>query len=740
MYGWGWTKFGQLGTQPIGSEGRENLYEPTRLASLTDLRASKISGGLAHSAIINDDDNEAYAFGKAADGRLGRGTPTTPIGHIAPVVWGPYGSVHVSQVSCGGGHTSVVDAVGRLFCFGKNEYGQLGIGTISDGVSAPTLVDALSGLKVLRVACGAKHTIVAVEGMNLYGFGANESGQLGTGVSSPAETSPVAVDSACFRENVSPGEFPQLGPHAISLAAGNAHSAVVFSGTGVFCWGSNSSGQCGCSTAPIGKDACVLRPTPVRGALAGKAVLSVSCGHSHTAAVDASGFVYAWGDNKHFQCAQGTPVVSEPAVVRNGALERALCVAVSCGAYHTVAVGAAGDVYACGLNDYGQVQGSEAQNVRVPYHIRGPLRDIRITDVSCGGRHTLALCAPPLPTVRIPPSAYTADFSRLLPKEDGKCLNGDVAVVLDADGTEMVLHKLFLARSRVLSEAIKAAGSSPIHIGSATGRVEFCAVLGFLYGQEVPSLESWELVAETLGIDGLSKHVTAETSQSLLGEYLVECLSDERFCDVTLVANDGSKISAHKVVLAARSRVFEKMFYGPFCEAEPGAEATLPNCSGSGLRTLIRYVYDGKSDFYMEDEDVLDLLEIADMHSMPGLKAKCEKHLSEGIDVDNAAFLYDVSVWYSARQLRTVCEQFISDNFVGVVGSEAFKEGVSDAVRDEILLKTTRFSLMSVAPPFSASFFASSSSSGSSSSSPAGPSPGENDSQNAGSWVGCSVQ
>lgn len=745
LYGWGWTKFGQLSTQPIGSKGSESLSEPTKLPSLEGFCISKISSGLAHSAIISGSDDEVFAFGKTADGRLGRGIPTTPIGHVAPILWGLHGNIRVTQVSCGGGHSSVIDSIGRVFCFGKNESGQLGNGTISEPVCIPSLVDALLGLKATLVACGARHTLVAVEGMNVYGFGANESGQLGTGVSSPTEPSPVAAEPTYFRKNIPSADFPQLGPCAVSLAAGNAHSAVAFAGTTVFCWGSNSNGQCGCCNSSCGKDACIFCPTPVCGPLAGKAALSVSCGHSHTAAVGVNGVVYTWGDNKHFQCAQGTSLVPEPAVVRSGALEHALCTGVSCGAYHTVAIGAAGDVYAWGLNDYGQVQGSEAQNVRVPYHIRGPLRDIRISDVSCGGRHTLALCAP-LPAISVPKIESATDFGNLLPDIKGECLGGDVTVILDSDGTKMVLHKIFLIRSPILSKAIKDAGNEDgVHINGSIDRLGFRAALDFLYGQEVQSVNSLALVAETLRLNELLVLVSAEMSQRLLVQHLIACLNDEKTCDVTLIAGDGYKISAHKVILAARSRVFERMFYGYFCESVQRGEVTIPNCSGSGLKTLVRYIYSDYDDknscaIVEKEEDALDLLEIADMHGLSGLKTICEKYLSEGINIENVALLYDISMWYNAKQLGSICEQFIIDNFAEVIESEAFKEGISDAMRDNILLKTTRFSLLSIAPPMSSSFTSLSSSSSSSpplsSSSSTGSSP-----QNPSSWVGgCSVQ
>jgi alpha-tubulin suppressor-like RCC1 family protein len=52
----------------------------------------------------------------------------------------------VRQVACGGAHTLVSTLDGELFAFGRNDYGQLGIGT-RDDAQQPTMV------KQLEVSC-----------------------------------------------------------------------------------------------------------------------------------------------------------------------------------------------------------------------------------------------------------------------------------------------------------------------------------------------------------------------------------------------------------------------------------------------------------------------------------------------------------------------------------------------------------------------------------------------------------
>lgn len=67
--------------------------------------------------------------------------------------------VSVSVVACGDTHTLVVSADGRLYCFGRNQNGQLGLGTTADAL-APERVEALGGAVVTGAACGSEHSLV----------------------------------------------------------------------------------------------------------------------------------------------------------------------------------------------------------------------------------------------------------------------------------------------------------------------------------------------------------------------------------------------------------------------------------------------------------------------------------------------------------------------------------------------------------------------------------------------------
>ena len=87
----------------------------------------------------------------------------------------------IVALSCGDEHTAVATKSGRLFTFGSNEYGQLGLGHY-DNVLRPSCVKCIKPDRVLSLACGKTHTIIATESGRLFAFGSNNEGQLGIGL------------------------------------------------------------------------------------------------------------------------------------------------------------------------------------------------------------------------------------------------------------------------------------------------------------------------------------------------------------------------------------------------------------------------------------------------------------------------------------------------------------------------------------------------------------------------------
>jgi serine/threonine-protein kinase len=89
--------------------------------------------------------NDPYCWGSNLEGQLGDGTTSGPIScgilqlgcHAEPVAVS--GDRHLRQMSLGDFHTCGVNRNGIVFCWGNNQYGQLGDGTESTRLT-PTRV------------------------------------------------------------------------------------------------------------------------------------------------------------------------------------------------------------------------------------------------------------------------------------------------------------------------------------------------------------------------------------------------------------------------------------------------------------------------------------------------------------------------------------------------------------------------------------------------------------------------
>ena len=109
------------------------------------------------------------------------------------------------QLAAGESHTVVV-ARGRLFSFGGNRHGQLGLGEGHYAPSClPTIVpsDEVSRWPVLKLACGRCHTVCMNHANECYLWGDNEYGQLGTGeATSEGIGAPMFQDDLLWEDDV----------------------------------------------------------------------------------------------------------------------------------------------------------------------------------------------------------------------------------------------------------------------------------------------------------------------------------------------------------------------------------------------------------------------------------------------------------------------------------------------------------------------------------------------------------
>src|SRR5512139_583640 len=76
----------------------------------------------------------------------------------------------------GGGHSCVRTKIGDVYCWGRNGSGQLGVETVEGQSEVPVKV-ALQGDATL-LAAGTYHTCAVVDGTRLFCWGRNDDGQI----------------------------------------------------------------------------------------------------------------------------------------------------------------------------------------------------------------------------------------------------------------------------------------------------------------------------------------------------------------------------------------------------------------------------------------------------------------------------------------------------------------------------------------------------------------------------------
>ncbi|XP_019250462.1 PREDICTED: ultraviolet-B receptor UVR8-like isoform X3 [Nicotiana attenuata] len=143
---------------------------------------------------------------------------------------------YIKRIACGGRHSAVITDAGVLLTFGWGLYGQCGLGNTND-VLRPTCVSSLLNTRIEAVAGGLWHSVCLCDHGRVYTFGGNQFGQLGLGTGADhAETSPRLVDDSILENK-----------NVKVVSCGARHSAIMTEDSKVYSWGWNKYGQLGLS-------------------------------------------------------------------------------------------------------------------------------------------------------------------------------------------------------------------------------------------------------------------------------------------------------------------------------------------------------------------------------------------------------------------------------------------------------------------------------------------------------------
>ncbi|HET9482755.1 MAG TPA: hypothetical protein VFO79_02260, partial [Xanthomonadales bacterium] len=270
---WGHNAFGQL-----GDGSGTNRLVATRVTAFAE-PVSMITGGGYHSCAIVGASRMVWCWGRNDSGQLGE-AGVVGTDSLTPIVVASLGT-NVSKVEAGGYHTCALLPTGEVRCWGRNDHGQLGRAGGDD--ENPTPVTGLPA-NIQSIAFGDAHgcALDASGGVRCWGRGSD--GQLGDGAQAQS-TTPVQVSGLAS------------GVRAISLGGGFS-CAITFDGAGL-CWGYNVRGALG-----LGDQGNRSIPAPVIGLASG--VQEFAGGSEYACALNTAGAATCTGNNPYGQLGDGT--------------------------------------------------------------------------------------------------------------------------------------------------------------------------------------------------------------------------------------------------------------------------------------------------------------------------------------------------------------------------------------------------------------------------------------------------
>ena len=216
---------------------------------------------------------------------------------------------------------------------------------------------AFEGNKIVHMACGEAHMLVVTSSGRVYARGANVAGQLGIG------------NKTNMRE-FAKVEFADDSTADIkSVACGSMHSLALARTGELYAWGLAATNQLGVDLERL-KD----MSTPIRVGeqeLRDVAMVQVSAGNGHNAAVDTQGALWVWGNNMDGQLGTGDRLSQKTPykLAKEDVFAGEAIKAAACGYKHTLAVSEQGGVWAWGNGMYGKLGTGTTQECYSPCKI-----------------------------------------------------------------------------------------------------------------------------------------------------------------------------------------------------------------------------------------------------------------------------------------------------------------------------------------------------------------------------------
>lgn len=302
VYTWGRNGSGQL-----GNGTNFNATEPENITHQFQLEnndyISMILTGQDFTAALSSQ-GRLFTWGFNANGQLGTGN-TDMLFNPNDITnrFNLMSNERFITLSLGYWHTAAVTSEGRLFTWGFNAGGQLGVGTVEQREN-PTDITPLFNLrpneKIIDVELSHYHSAALTSDGRIFMWGFNGFGTLGDGTNI-MKTVPIDITF----------QFPiGTNDRIIQISLGQFHSSALTAQGRVFMWGSNNRGQLGhdMNVPFVNYRGELNQPTEITHVFnltLGEKITSISLGEMHSGAITSKGNIFTWGENEVGQLGNG---------------------------------------------------------------------------------------------------------------------------------------------------------------------------------------------------------------------------------------------------------------------------------------------------------------------------------------------------------------------------------------------------------------------------------------------------
>ncbi len=213
-------------------------------------------------------------WGENGSGEFASGTTESSIFPETTYTGRVWKKLSIPKTSPDGNFVCGIDVNDDLYCWGRNDHGQLGVGDTEDRYQ-PVKVQYPSGLTWVQVGTGFAHTCALDGNGDVWCWGDNSYQQLGTDSVTQSLLPYRVVTDTAFK----------------SVAVGGNFTCAVNVNGKVLCWGSNRYGENG-SRYPCSP----FLPHIVRGKdIDGQEMVEVVAGDYNACVLDSNHQIYCWG-------------------------------------------------------------------------------------------------------------------------------------------------------------------------------------------------------------------------------------------------------------------------------------------------------------------------------------------------------------------------------------------------------------------------------------------------------------